>query len=206
MTAPPTRIHLIRHGEVYNPDRLLYGRLPGFGLSTDGRRQARAAGLLLNGSPLDGLYCSPLLRARQTGREILRSVNQTRLHISTLINEVCTAYEGHPGAEVDALGGDVYTGAAACFEQPADVVARTRRFIERLRRRHPGGRVAAVTHGDIITFMVLWAKGAALTPENKNRLARSGFPAAYPAHASITTLTYLTGDPAERPRIDYVRP
>jgi len=35
-------VHLVRHGEVYNPDGVLYGRLPGFRLSDKGNRQAQA--------------------------------------------------------------------------------------------------------------------------------------------------------------------
>ena len=34
-------VHLLRHGEVYNPDRVLYGRLPGFRLSELGVEQAQ---------------------------------------------------------------------------------------------------------------------------------------------------------------------
>ena len=136
MDTRPTVIHLIRHGEVHNPEKILYGRLPGFRLTARGMEQARAAGRLLGGKPLDAVYSSPLLRARQTAREILANRNALKLHISSLINEVCALYQGRPGAEIDALGGDVYTGAPACFEQPAEVVARTRRFIARMRRRH----------------------------------------------------------------------
>jgi broad specificity phosphatase PhoE len=36
-------VHLLRHGEVHNPGRVLYGRLPGFKLSELGERQAMAA-------------------------------------------------------------------------------------------------------------------------------------------------------------------
>ena len=32
---PKTIVHLMRHGEVHNPDKILYGRLPGFRLSDD---------------------------------------------------------------------------------------------------------------------------------------------------------------------------
>ena len=35
-----TRVHVVRHGEVHNPDGILYGRLPGFRLSDTGRAQA----------------------------------------------------------------------------------------------------------------------------------------------------------------------
>ena len=36
-----TIVHMMRHGEVHNPDAILYGRLPGFHLSDTGRAQAR---------------------------------------------------------------------------------------------------------------------------------------------------------------------
>ena len=54
--------------------------------------------------------------------------------------------------------------------------------------------------------MVLWAKDLALTPGNKTRLLKAGYPASYPAHASITTLAYHTADQEERPAVDYVKP
>jgi broad specificity phosphatase PhoE len=63
-------VHLLRHGEVHNPDRVLYGRLPGFGLSDLGKRQAEAAADWLAGRDLGYLVCSPLERARQTAAPI----------------------------------------------------------------------------------------------------------------------------------------
>jgi broad specificity phosphatase PhoE len=59
-------VHLLRHGEVHNPDGVLYGRMPGFGLSELGVRQAVAAAEYLAKRPLGYLVCSPLERARQT--------------------------------------------------------------------------------------------------------------------------------------------
>jgi broad specificity phosphatase PhoE len=58
----------VRHGEVHNPRRVLYGRLPGFGLSADGRRMARQSALYLHGlgRPIAGLVSSPLQRARES--------------------------------------------------------------------------------------------------------------------------------------------
>jgi broad specificity phosphatase PhoE len=38
-----TTIHLLRHGEVHNPTKVLYGRLPGFRLSERGLEQAEVA-------------------------------------------------------------------------------------------------------------------------------------------------------------------
>ena len=58
----------MRHGEVHNPGRVLYGRLPGFRLSADGRRMARDAARAIqsDGRPIGGLVCSPLQRARES--------------------------------------------------------------------------------------------------------------------------------------------
>jgi hypothetical protein len=36
-TTTRTVVHLLRHGEVYNPEAILYGRIPGFRLSDNGR-------------------------------------------------------------------------------------------------------------------------------------------------------------------------
>ena len=35
-----TRVHLVRHGEVENSGKVLYGRLPGYHLSAMGRQMA----------------------------------------------------------------------------------------------------------------------------------------------------------------------
>lgn len=59
-------VHLVRHGEVFNPDRVLYGRLPGFHLSDLGVRQAQAAADWLAARDIGYLAASPLERAQQT--------------------------------------------------------------------------------------------------------------------------------------------
>jgi broad specificity phosphatase PhoE len=66
--VPADRLHLVRHGEVHNPRRVLYGRLPGFGLSADGRRMARQAAQYIHGAgrPIGALIASPLQRARES--------------------------------------------------------------------------------------------------------------------------------------------
>ena len=62
------QIHFVRHGEVENPDGVLYGRLPGFGLSTAGTAMAAlaAADLLASGRPVERLISSPLQRALES--------------------------------------------------------------------------------------------------------------------------------------------
>ena len=59
-------LHLVRHGEVHNPTGVLYGRIPGFGLSDLGHRMARAAADSLAGSPVTRLLASPLQRTRES--------------------------------------------------------------------------------------------------------------------------------------------
>ncbi len=65
---PASRLHLVRHGEVHNPHRVLYGRLPDYHLSEDGRRMARAAAdhVASLGRPVASLRCSPLERTQES--------------------------------------------------------------------------------------------------------------------------------------------
>ena len=72
-TAPPadgTIVHLVRHGEVDNPRQILYGRLPGYHLSADGRMMAKAAAGFLAGRDVTVLHTSPLERAQETAAPI----------------------------------------------------------------------------------------------------------------------------------------
>ncbi len=66
MTA--SRLHLVRHGEVDNPTRVLYGRLPHFHLSDAGQHMARAAAehVAALGRDVEALRCSPLERAQES--------------------------------------------------------------------------------------------------------------------------------------------
>ena len=65
-----TTVHLLRHGEVFNPDGVLYGRLPGFRLSDDGRQMALDAALAVKGRDVTEVVASPLLRAQETAEPI----------------------------------------------------------------------------------------------------------------------------------------
>ena len=63
----------------------------------------------------------------------------------------------------------------------------------------------AVTHGDPIAFLLLWAKGFPLEPGSKEKLATLDLSDNYPATASITTFTYNSAM-ADLPKIEYLRP
>jgi broad specificity phosphatase PhoE len=64
--VPADLIHLVRHGEVFNPEGILYGRLPNYRLSELGERMAAAAADSLAGEPVTALYASPLQRAQES--------------------------------------------------------------------------------------------------------------------------------------------
>ncbi|MFT4394532.1 histidine phosphatase family protein [Gordonia lacunae] len=65
-----TIVHMMRHGEVDNPDGILYGRLPGFRLSGDGQAQARKVADALADHDVKAVFASPLQRAQETATPI----------------------------------------------------------------------------------------------------------------------------------------
>ena len=81
---PASRLHLVRHGEVHNPDRVLYGRLPDFHLSDDGERMALAAAEHVAGlgRDVEALRCSPLERTRESAAPFAE-----RFHLEPVLDE-----------------------------------------------------------------------------------------------------------------------
>lgn len=82
---PQATVHLLRHGEVHNPDGVLYGRLPEFHLSELGREMARTLAAHFSersaqGAKIVHLAASPLTRAQETAQPISEALN---LEIST---------------------------------------------------------------------------------------------------------------------------
>lgn len=69
---PADRIHLIRHGEVHNPEKVIYGRLPHYRLSDRGRLMAKAASdeLKRQKRKVNALFISPLLRTRESAEPV----------------------------------------------------------------------------------------------------------------------------------------
>lgn len=65
-----TTVHLVRHGEVHNPERILYGRAPGYRLSDRGQEMAQRVGEHLAGADIALVRSSPMLRAQQTAAPI----------------------------------------------------------------------------------------------------------------------------------------
>jgi len=88
-----TTVHLVRHGEVHNPDKVLYGRLPGFGLSDEGRSQADRAAKHLAGADVTALLVSPMQRAQETAEPIATTLGLEPVTEDRLI-EAGNAFEG----------------------------------------------------------------------------------------------------------------
>jgi len=65
-----TVVHVLRHGEVHNPEGVLYGRLPGFRLSDRGEQMAERVTQAMRDRDVTYVVSSPLERAQQTAAPI----------------------------------------------------------------------------------------------------------------------------------------
>lgn len=70
---PRTLVHLMRHGEVDNPDGVLYGRLSGYVLSDLGTKMAETVAAHLSDHDITYVVASPLERAQQTATPVAES-------------------------------------------------------------------------------------------------------------------------------------
>jgi len=92
-SGPRTVVHLLRHGEVHNPDGVLYGRLEGFRLSARGELQAKTVAEALSGNDVAAVIASPLLRAQQTA-EPIAAAHGAEIHTDDGLIEAANAFEG----------------------------------------------------------------------------------------------------------------
>ena len=88
-----TIVHMLRHGEVYNPDKVLYGRLPGYGLSELGVQMAKAAAQALADRDVTYLVASPLERAQQTA-EPFAAQSKLPIGVDERLIESANLFEG----------------------------------------------------------------------------------------------------------------
>ncbi|RZU62339.1 histidine phosphatase family protein [Zhihengliuella halotolerans] len=91
-------VHLMRHGEVHNPDRVLYGRLPGYHLSELGYEMAERAAAYFtarreNGANIVSVAASPLLRAQETARPTAQALG-LEIDVEPRIVEAGNRFEG----------------------------------------------------------------------------------------------------------------
>ena len=64
-------IHFVRHGEVHNPEKILYGLQPGWRLSDRGNEMAAVIGEWSTKLDLGAIHSSPLQRAQETVAPII---------------------------------------------------------------------------------------------------------------------------------------
>jgi broad specificity phosphatase PhoE len=88
-----TVVHLLRHGEVFNPTGVLYGRLPGFRLSDLGEQMAVRAAEALADRDVTVVVSSPLERAQQTAAPVA-AAHDLRVSIDDRIVEADNVFEG----------------------------------------------------------------------------------------------------------------
>jgi broad specificity phosphatase PhoE len=90
------QIHLVRHGEVFNPGRVLYGRIPGFGLSDLGVRMATlaASDLAARDRTYSRIIASPLQRTRESAEPVSLALGLA-VDIDERIIEPTNEFEGN---------------------------------------------------------------------------------------------------------------
>jgi broad specificity phosphatase PhoE len=84
---------MLRHGEVFNPEKVLYGRLPGYRLSELGVQMAKAAAESLAGRDVTYLVASPLERAQQTAEPFVARFG-LKIAVDERLIEAANVFEG----------------------------------------------------------------------------------------------------------------
>lgn len=199
-----TKVHFIRHGEVYNPDRVLYGRLPGFRLSLRGLEQAKIVGKYLGSNPIGYLAASPLERARQTAAPLAEVLGIDVVTDERLI-EAANVLEGKQVAGGKGLISDPSNWKH--FRNPlrpswgepyAELAERmlmaARGARDRAAAQGPDVEAACISHQLPIVALRRFVEGQRLAHDPRKRQC---------ALASVTTLSF-DGDVVVR--VDYAEP
>lgn len=90
-----TTVHMLRHGEVHNPDHVMYGRLPDFHLSDAGRRMAERVAKVVLDRDISYLVSSPLERAQETSAPLAAALGLP-VHVDDRLLEAENSFQGHP--------------------------------------------------------------------------------------------------------------
>jgi broad specificity phosphatase PhoE len=165
-----TVLHLVRHGQVENPKKIVYGRQRGWRLSDRGRAEAEAVARHLGARPLARVYTSPLERAVQTATAVAGTCGvEVEPREELTEGMLCAPWEGIPWREVRTQRAREW----ACYlfrplevsGVPEDLRALAARMEGELRAivaAHPAQQVAVVSHGDPLKAGVLMLTGGEL--------------------------------------------
>ncbi|WP_248962248.1 histidine phosphatase family protein [Sphaerisporangium perillae] len=182
-----TVVHLLRHGEVHNPQGLLYGRLPGYHLSENGRSMAELVAKALAGRDIVALYSSPLERAQETAAPIAQTLDLPVQTDDRLI-EAGNVFQGL------VIGGmfraprnlrHMWNPTRPSWGEPyVDIVRRMRAIVDVARAEARGHEAVLVSHQLPIWIIRQAAEGRRLWHDPRRRQC---------ALASLTSLTFEGG-------------
>ncbi len=149
-----TRIFLVRHGQTdWNKDKVFRG-LADRPLSDAGRAEALALGEALKDEPVDAIYASPLIRARQTVEPLSRWKHKKIQPLPGVGDIDYGDWSGQSDAAVAQAYPKLYQAwqkrpATVRFphgESLAQVAARALRALQTVARAHPGRTVVVASH------------------------------------------------------------
>ncbi|MGB3895125.1 histidine phosphatase family protein [Mycolicibacter sinensis] len=182
-----TRVHLIRHGEVHNPGRILYGRLPGFRLSETGRAQAIAAADMLADADIVAVIASPLQRAQETAAPIAARHGLPVDTDEDLI-ESANIFEGKRVSPGDGAWRNprywwhLRNPITPTWGEPyAEIAARMATAVDKARARAAGHEVVCVSHQLPVWTVRQYLSGKRLWHDPRRRQCDVG---------SVTTLIF----------------
>ena len=172
-----SRLYLIRHADVENPNKVLYGHLDGFQLSALGRSQAGALGDQLRGEGLTRIVSSPLARAVETARLINERLDpQAVLETDFELREAefSRYLQGLPYWQVPLRRPLWFVHKARRGLVPGDesidrLGGRVLAVVRRLAREHPGETIAVVSHADPLNAAWILLDGR---PHNEREMYR----------------------------------
>ena len=189
MSDQRTVVHLVRHGEVHNPDMILYGRLPDYHLSRTGQAMARRVAEHLSSADIVHLRCSPMERTQETMAPIADALDLPVL-IDGRVIEAENYLEGQQVSIKSALRQPkVWWHLRNPFrpswgEPYPDVVARMRIAMRDAAEQAAGHEAVIVSHQLPIWMARRDVEGRRLTHDPRKREC---------SLASITSFTYLDG-------------
>lgn len=185
--AERTRVHVVRHGEVYNPTGILYGRLPGFHLSERGQAQAAAVADALADRAIVAVIASPLQRAQETAAPIAAK-HGLAVDTNADLIESANFFEGRRVGPGDGAWRDprfwwqLRNPFRPSWGEPyAEIAARMTTAVEKARARGTGHEVVCVSHQLPVWTLRLHLTGQRLWHDPRRR--ECGL-------ASMTTLVY----------------
>ena len=168
MSGGATTIFLVRHAAHDRVDKVLCGRMPGVSLGHLGRAQAERVAERLSRDDLSAIWSSPLDRALETA-EPIAAASSLAVEVTAGLSEIDLGeWTGRPFEELDpdprwrSWNSERASGQAPGGERMQAVQDRVSAALEEMRFRYPGGRVAAISHADVIKSALCWILGLSL--------------------------------------------